>query len=468
VATKKDLVEAYSFSRRRLVTAFVSGAPGGREVEPTRPGRSIVGGLALAVLLIAGAAVAGIFTSNVDPAWAEQPGLVISKEEAEVFVITESRSDPVLHPILNITSAKLILGSDVEPKVIPEEYIAEVEIGSDLGIFGAPYDVPDPSRLVSSGWTSCTDGARGGLRLSLSDDPPVSEAPANGAVLVSVGKETWLIATSRPDRNGVVSAHRYLVPDARSTRQGLVLGALGLGSGTAEVTPVSREWLNLFPQGADISPATLGVAPDAGQDGAGGSGDARPGDLLAVNGQPYVVLEDGSVVELDEFAVAVATGSTELPDSATYRGDIDDLEIDDVGTADTRWPGTTLQPVFGERCAQLVTEPGAAPVVRLVQDPGGDAAASGRQGESVAVAAGAGAFVLSGGWTDGTRGAPFVIDAKGVAYPLEDPTAAAQLGYSGVDAPVVPDSWVELFTGGVALSRTAALCQPQVGTEPCA
>ena len=61
MATKKDLVEAYSFSRRRLVTAFVSGAPGGREVEPARPGRTIVGGLALAVLLIAGAAIAGIF-----------------------------------------------------------------------------------------------------------------------------------------------------------------------------------------------------------------------------------------------------------------------------------------------------------------------------------------------------------------------------------------------------------------------
>ena len=63
MATKKDLVEAYSFSRRRLVTAFVSGAPGGREVEPTRPGRAIVGGLALAVLLIAGGAVLGIIKS---------------------------------------------------------------------------------------------------------------------------------------------------------------------------------------------------------------------------------------------------------------------------------------------------------------------------------------------------------------------------------------------------------------------
>ena len=59
MATKKDLVEAHAFSRRRLVTAFVSGAPGGREVEPVRPGRVLIGGMALSVLLLAGAAIAG-------------------------------------------------------------------------------------------------------------------------------------------------------------------------------------------------------------------------------------------------------------------------------------------------------------------------------------------------------------------------------------------------------------------------
>jgi hypothetical protein len=60
VATARDLVEAHTFSRRRLVTAFVSGAPGGREVEPVRPGRTIVGGVVLALLLIAGAALSGV------------------------------------------------------------------------------------------------------------------------------------------------------------------------------------------------------------------------------------------------------------------------------------------------------------------------------------------------------------------------------------------------------------------------
>jgi hypothetical protein len=66
MATDKDLVDAYAFSRRRLVTAFVSGAPDGREVPPARPGRTLVGGLALAVLLVAGAAIVSVLAPRTD------------------------------------------------------------------------------------------------------------------------------------------------------------------------------------------------------------------------------------------------------------------------------------------------------------------------------------------------------------------------------------------------------------------
>src|SRR5690349_20794550 len=161
MATKRDLVEAHQFSRRRLVTAFVSGAPGGREVEPSRPGRAIVGGLALGVLLVAAGAIAGVFTTQVDPAWAEKQGLIISKEEGSVYVIVNDSSDPVLHPILNITSAKLILGPDVEPQLIPDSYIDDEARGSDLGILGAPSDVPDTDNLIGTGWTACTEEDHG-------------------------------------------------------------------------------------------------------------------------------------------------------------------------------------------------------------------------------------------------------------------------------------------------------------------
>lgn len=52
----RDLAEAQSFSRRRLVTAFVAGTSG-PETESPRPGRALVGGLVLAGLLLAGVAV---------------------------------------------------------------------------------------------------------------------------------------------------------------------------------------------------------------------------------------------------------------------------------------------------------------------------------------------------------------------------------------------------------------------------
>src|SRR3954466_2294490 len=111
MATKKDLVEAYSFSRRRLVTAFVSGAPGGREVEPARPGRTIVGGVALAVLLAAGAAIAGVFSPTAPSDW-KKPGLIIAKETGSSYVIITESDHPVLRHVINSTSAKLILGAE--------------------------------------------------------------------------------------------------------------------------------------------------------------------------------------------------------------------------------------------------------------------------------------------------------------------------------------------------------------------
>ena len=97
MATKKDLVEAYSFSRRRLVTAFVSGAPGGREVEPARPGRTIVGGLALAVLLVAGAAIAGVFAPRTPDDWTEH-GLIVSKDTGQAYVIVPDAGHSAMEP----------------------------------------------------------------------------------------------------------------------------------------------------------------------------------------------------------------------------------------------------------------------------------------------------------------------------------------------------------------------------------
>ena len=101
-------------------------------------------------------------------------------------------------------------------------------------------------------------------------------------------------------------------------------------------------------------------------------------------------------------------------------------------------------------------------VLGLVGEPGETAGAEevAEGTRSVRVAAGGGAYVLSGDWSSSASGSPFLIDARGQAYPLEGAQTAAQLGYADYAAPVVPDSWLQLFDPGVPLSREAALCPP--------
>ena len=59
MTSRKDLLEAQAFLRRRLLVVLVAGAPDGREPEPTPTGRwllggSVVGGLvALVVAVVA-------------------------------------------------------------------------------------------------------------------------------------------------------------------------------------------------------------------------------------------------------------------------------------------------------------------------------------------------------------------------------------------------------------------------------
>ena len=157
MATKKDLVEAHAFSRRRLVTAFVSGAPGGREVEPVRPGRVLIGGVALSVLLLAGAAIAGFLLGRPPAQWLESASFVISKDTGEQYVVLRGGDDPLLQRVPNYVSAQLLLGeAELTPFTVRDKYIRTVQLGEDLGIEGAPAGLPSADELVDDGWTACT------------------------------------------------------------------------------------------------------------------------------------------------------------------------------------------------------------------------------------------------------------------------------------------------------------------------
>lgn len=480
MATGKDLTEAYAFGRRRLVTAFVSGAPGGREVEPERPGRTLVGGLALSVLLVAGAAVAGAFSPRVDENWvdenwAEQPGLVISRESGAAYVITDTEggAEPVLRPVVNITSAKLILGAGTTPTIIPEEHIDRVRRGDDVGILGAPASVPDPDRLIDDGWTACT-GPTPRVRLHVSADPPVSPAPAGGALLVSVrgarDGSVYVIADSGAESEGGLPTRTYSYRLPPSPGRDNLIGALGLSEASAAV-PVPEEWLTLFPSGGALTRDAFGLA-DVGAP-AGYVDDltrlrrARVGDVLDLGTQLLLLGRDGPV-RLTPFAATVylESGDEQVLEPSTAPP----LTRERPSYLAARWPDSPLTPVPGEQCVQLSASAESRPGTRLVTAPAEDASAAGtgRRTRNVVVDEGAGAYVLAGGWEVGGDRAPHLVASDGVRYPLVGPDAASRLGYGDYPAPQVPDSWVALFRKGVPLSVAAALCPPitPVG-KPC-
>ena len=470
MATKRDLVEAHAYSRRRLITAFVSGAPGGREVEPARPGRALVGGLALALLVVAGAAVTGLLLGRDEADW-KQPGLVISKDRGQPYVVTIPDSgELVIRPVINITSARLILGSESSPTIVSDEAINAEKIGEPIGILNAPANIPDPDDLVESGWTACTGGTSG-VRLQVTTRPGVARAPGAGFLVESNGVR-YVIALGASGAGEQPSAYLYRLP-ADAGGQDNMLRDLGLSVG-ADAMPVTSDWLSLWPVGGALQWETFGIAGAgrpvdyAGAD-SGVPAEARVGDIVTTPAESVVLAAKGPV-RLTDFALAV------LRNSQIEGGPVRELQSDQITFAhlapdrSAHWPETTLTQVRGEYCAELVTDPGQVPVVQLGVRPDPEASSVGvppRQ-RSVDVITGGGAYVLSGSWADTVAGSPFIVDSNGVSYPLVGPEAADKLGFGDFAAPVVPDTWVKLFDRGVNLSVADALCPPvRPSGEPC-
>jgi type VII secretion protein EccB len=475
MATKKDLVEAYSFSRRRLVTAFVSGAPGGREVEPARPGRTIVGGVALAVLLAAGAAIAGVFSPRTPDDWTDS-GLILSKETGAAYVIVPSddedeSADVVLRPVINSTSAKLILGADSEPMFVPQDTIDAQHIGEDIGILGAPASLPTSSLLIDSGWTACTADGRG-VSARISADPDVTVAPSYG-ITVESGGDLYVLAQPADVGPGTEGAYLYSVPPQRSSKADEtdnLLEALHLGI-TSEAITVPRQWLTLFPSGGELDWSSFGIGgfgqkPDA--ELPGDAAGAVVGDLLVTDDGKELIVTDSGPVALDPFSAAV------YEHVLTPRGRVPhQVPVDtepSVGRGDpllgeAHWPDAALQELPESPCAQLAAEHGEAPLVELGYAGESSAVSPGVPADRTTqeVDPGRGAYVLSGSWADRASGSPFVIDSKGRANPLVGSTTADLLGYGEHPVVVVPDTWVKLFGCGVDLSPDAALLPP---TEP--
>jgi hypothetical protein len=449
-----------------LVTAFVSGAPGGREVEPVRPGRVLIGGVALSVLLLAGAAIAGFLLGRPPAQWLDEGSFIISKDTGEQYVVMQVEPQPLLQRVPNYVSAQLLLGdAELTPFTVRDKYIRTVQLGEDLGIEGAPAALPGAGELVDDGWTACTgDGL--GIKIAVQEDPTVEDLAASSFLVSSEGTQ-WLIATAPAVGSQEGRAYRFRMP-ADETQASTLGIRLGFG---ASPTEVDEEWLNLFPEREPLEASSFGVTR-AGQpvsygDTAEDLSRFRIGDLLRSPAGNYFLLGDEAPQDLGDFAGevydVVGSRATEIPQDLAAKFDDPDYP--------TEWPtGIPAAVTAGALCAELHPAPGVDARVSLATNPTGAADPGGAEPigpgrHDVDVEPSAGAYVLAGSDEAATGGTPYVIDTKGEKY-LLGPDVSTYIGYEDVVPPLVPSAWLGFFDTGVPLTTNSARRVPEDAPPP--
>ena len=441
MATKKDLQQAQSYSQRRVLTAFVSGIPGGKELEPSNPMRTVVAAIALAILLALGSVIFGLIRPGLPTGW-EHNKLLLSQDTGARYVSKNS----VLYPVLNTTSARLLIpAADFEIITIDESRIADVQRGPTIGILGAPDELPTSERLVQTGWVSCVIDENQVTAL----DQQRTTSDVAGGTIAQVDGVNYL----------VYGSHSYEIPSENN--DGL-LRLLGMES----IAPVdvTASWLALFEPGTPLAPISVDGAGENVTVGsqslpagttvreAGGSDDARLS----------VIMADGSVAPLSPFAYELyllGDGPEAIEVSASDTGALPTSNM--VLTA-VDWPTDIPASVdlsATSACATLDTT-GESPVASLTTAD--DSAALLSSDRDVVIAPTGGALVRAVGTGIPNNGQFALVDGSGTFFPIPDATEdnIAQLGFAIDEIATVPQAWLNLFLTGPSLTVEAAGSPP--------
>ena len=442
MATKKDLIEAQGFSRRRLLSAFTGGAPGDKELEPAQPLRAVVAGIALTALLVLGGVFYGLVRPGLPTGW-ENNHLILASDTGARYISVKS----VLYPVINTASARLLVPANKFAVITTDQKtLGGIKIGPTVGILGAPDHLPAADQLITAGWSACVAGD-GTTAVALPTGRLLDATPT--AAVVSSGGTLYVIAGEL----------RYEVDSAAA---GPVLRAVGLD--TASAVAVDGNWLNLFQPGITLKPI---VVAKAGQQV--GSTGLAVGTVVHPRGAPtterYLITSDGQLATLGTLAYQLyllGTGANASGDRDVSPADIASLPTSKTAAGGSDWPVSTLTATAaGTPTCALLTHTNGAPHTKL-----GALAPTAKlpsTSAGVRVASGRGALVNAGGSGSQGSGMVYVIDESGTAYPVPGANAEviARLGYTTSEVMKVPQGWVNFMPIGPALTEQAAGASPK-------
>ncbi|MQY28237.1 ESX-3 secretion system ATPase EccB3 [Nocardia sp. RB56] len=306
-------------------------------------------GIALACLVIAGAAVLGFFK----PAKMVGSSKIVSeKDTGALYVHLGNR----LYPALNLTSARLIVGSADTPVPVSHDELAKYPRGPLVGIPGAPNSIVDAGARDST-WTVCDTSqtgaaapvdprtglptvARAAMRttviggtLSVDGGDLIRPLGEGEARLLRDDATTWLVYND---------AGKGAVRAAVSTSDTAVMLALGIDS-TIQVPAASKGLIGAIPE---VPPIRVPEIPGAGSTVTLNSGlTVTVGAVLTGNtpdrGASYYVVSQSGVVQIGPVLAAMIR-------NANARGTVSSQSVGpDVIATNLRpggWPGTESYP----------------------------------------------------------------------------------------------------------------------------
>ncbi|MHC5260594.1 type VII secretion protein EccB [Streptomyces sp. UC4497] len=176
MASRRDELNAYNFARKRTVAAFLKPLPNGSVDSAPRPLKHAVPGIVMAVVVLAGFGACGMISPVAPKGWdTPEAGIIVTDPSATRYVVLKSdtkdksgKSVGVLHPVLNLASAKLLLdpkktGGDSVKKV-KEKFLDDSDItqGSMVGIPYAPDRMPSTKDAgTAKTWALCQQPSGG-------------------------------------------------------------------------------------------------------------------------------------------------------------------------------------------------------------------------------------------------------------------------------------------------------------------
>ncbi|MGB3485208.1 MAG: type VII secretion protein EccB [Mycobacterium sp.] len=381
------------------------------------------------------------------------------------------RVNDELHPVLNLTSARLIAGRPVNPAQVKTSELDRFPRGSLIGIPGAPERMVQGSDR-SANWAVC-EGPAGVTVVAgptASDGERAVTLPDDQAVLVDTGSGTWLLWGGQ--RSAVNLADRGAT------------SALGLGANVGAPRPISSGLFNAIPEGVPLWAPQI---PGAGEWAQFPLPVGAPvGSVVVAFGadntmQYYAVLADGLQqvspvlaallrnanshglqqpprLGMDEIAALPVSQALDAEAYPNQQFSLVDTASSPVTCASWTKPVDASTSSFALLSGAALPIPDGVDAVDLAVGAAGGA-------NSMAIPAGTGYLTQTVGSDPAApaAGALFWVSDTGVRFGIEAGNNADDLAKTvdalGLTGPATPVPWsvLSLLSPGPALSRDGAL-----------